>query len=51
MFGKAFTPFAKMQLHSARVSFDVFIDGQSELDLVCDSANLIDTREGIRHVS
>uniref|UniRef100_A0A183GJA7 BPI2 domain-containing protein n=1 Tax=Heligmosomoides polygyrus TaxID=6339 RepID=A0A183GJA7_HELPZ len=45
MFGKAFTPFAKMQLHSARVSFDVFIDGQSELDLVCDSANLIDTRE------
>ncbi|KAK6047981.1 hypothetical protein COOONC_14513, partial [Cooperia oncophora] len=34
-----------MQLHSARVSFDVFIDGQSELDLVCVSANLIDTRE------
>ncbi|WKX95651.1 hypothetical protein Q1695_012255 [Nippostrongylus brasiliensis] len=45
LFGKAFTPFAKMQLDSARVSFDVFIDGQSELDLVCDSANLIDTRE------
>ncbi|VDO43568.1 unnamed protein product, partial [Haemonchus placei] len=45
LFGKPFTPFAKMQLHSARVSFDVFIDGQSELDLVCESANLIDTRE------
>ncbi|VDM69166.1 unnamed protein product [Strongylus vulgaris] len=33
-----------MQLESARVSFDVFIDSQSELDLVCESTTLVDTR-------
>ncbi|RCN30341.1 hypothetical protein ANCCAN_23890 [Ancylostoma caninum] len=45
LFGKPFTPFAVMQLQSARVSFDVFIDGQSELDLVCESTHLLDTRK------
>ncbi|KAJ1353256.1 hypothetical protein KIN20_009850 [Parelaphostrongylus tenuis] len=46
VFGKAFTPFASVQLLSARISLDIFIDGQSELDLVCVDANLIDTRRG-----
>ncbi|EYC35202.1 hypothetical protein Y032_1116g3628, partial [Ancylostoma ceylanicum] len=45
LFGEPFTPFAVMQLQSARVSFDVFIDGQSELDLVCESTHLLDTRK------
>ncbi|VDM60896.1 unnamed protein product [Angiostrongylus costaricensis] len=46
LFGKAFTPFASVHLLTARISLDVFIDGQSELDLVCVDANLVDTRLG-----
>ncbi|KAK6738708.1 hypothetical protein RB195_020676 [Necator americanus] len=45
LFGQRFTPFAIMQLQSARVSFDVFIDGQSELDLVCEKSHLLDNRK------
>uniref|UniRef100_A0A1I7WZT8 BPI2 domain-containing protein n=1 Tax=Heterorhabditis bacteriophora TaxID=37862 RepID=A0A1I7WZT8_HETBA len=41
------------QLHSARVSFDIYIDGQSELDLICESSRLMDTRieESLSHYS
>ncbi|CAI5441534.1 unnamed protein product [Caenorhabditis angaria] len=36
--------FANIKLASSRISFDSFIDGQSELDLICDKVELIDTR-------
>ncbi|VDN27527.1 unnamed protein product [Gongylonema pulchrum] len=41
---QGFDPFASVRLNSARVSFDVFIDSQSELDLICENMELIDTR-------
>ncbi|CAB3411170.1 unnamed protein product [Caenorhabditis bovis] len=37
-------PFANVKFEDARVSFDAFIDGQSELDLICQKIELIDTR-------
>ncbi|PAV60084.1 hypothetical protein WR25_19570 isoform B [Diploscapter pachys] len=37
-------PFAEMQLVQARISFDSFIDGQSELDLICEQTGLTDKR-------
>uniref|UniRef100_A0A1I7VNQ7 Ricin B-type lectin domain-containing protein n=1 Tax=Loa loa TaxID=7209 RepID=A0A1I7VNQ7_LOALO len=39
-----FVPLARVKLISSRISFDVYIDNQSELDLICESAELIDTR-------
>lgn len=33
-----------MVLHSGRISFDAYIDDQSELDLICESTELIDSR-------
>ncbi|VDN01283.1 unnamed protein product [Thelazia callipaeda] len=41
---QGFTPFAGIKLNSSRISFDVYIDNQSELDLICESTELIDTR-------
>uniref|UniRef100_A0A915ASC0 Vacuolar protein sorting-associated protein 13D n=5 Tax=Parascaris univalens TaxID=6257 RepID=A0A915ASC0_PARUN len=43
-----FNPFATMRLNRSRISFDVFIDNQSELDLICESTELFDSRfEGL----
>ncbi|CAI2346071.1 unnamed protein product [Caenorhabditis sp. 36 PRJEB53466] len=36
-------PFANVKLESARISFDAFDDGQSELDLICEKVELMDT--------
>uniref|UniRef100_A0A8R1I7D5 Uncharacterized protein n=1 Tax=Caenorhabditis japonica TaxID=281687 RepID=A0A8R1I7D5_CAEJA len=36
-------PFANVKLESARISFDALDDGQSELDLICEKIELIDT--------
>ncbi|KHN80922.1 Vacuolar protein sorting-associated protein 13D [Toxocara canis] len=45
-----FNPFATMHLYRSRVSFDVFIDNQSELDLICESTELFDSRfDGLEH--
>lgn len=41
---QGFIPLAGVKLNSARISFDVFIDNQSEMDLICESTELVDTR-------
>lgn len=41
---KAFRPFGNAKLNRSRISFDACIDGQSELDLICDSLELTDMR-------
>ncbi|CAD6197787.1 unnamed protein product [Caenorhabditis auriculariae] len=47
MFSEQWSPFASVQFESSRVSFDVFVDGQSELDLICERTELIDMRHGL----
>ncbi|KAI6183494.1 hypothetical protein M3Y97_00495100 [Aphelenchoides bicaudatus] len=39
-----FDPFGVVVLHKARISFDAYIDNQSEFDLICESTELTDTR-------
>uniref|UniRef100_A0AAF5PWJ8 Ricin B-type lectin domain-containing protein n=2 Tax=Wuchereria bancrofti TaxID=6293 RepID=A0AAF5PWJ8_WUCBA len=41
---QGFVPLAGVKLNSSRISFDVYIDNQSELDLICESTELIDMR-------
>uniref|UniRef100_A0A915Q7J7 Vacuolar protein sorting-associated protein 13 VPS13 adaptor binding domain-containing protein n=1 Tax=Setaria digitata TaxID=48799 RepID=A0A915Q7J7_9BILA len=41
---QGFVPFAGVKLNSSHISFDIYIDSQSELDLICESTELIDTR-------
>lgn len=41
---QGFAPFASVKLNSSRISFDIYTDNQSELDLICESTELIDTR-------
>lgn len=36
--------FGKCIMHKARISFDAYVDNQSELDIICESSELIDTR-------
>lgn len=36
-------PFANVKLERARISFDAFEDSQSELDLICEKVELVDT--------
>ncbi|NP_001348705.1 Ricin B-type lectin domain-containing protein [Caenorhabditis elegans] len=36
-------PFANVKLERARISFDAFEDNQSELDLICERVELVDT--------
>lgn len=36
-------PFANVKLERARISFDSFEDSQSELDLICEKVELVDT--------
>lgn len=40
----SFVPFACVKLNRSRISFDIFIDNQSELDLICESTELHDSR-------
>ncbi|CAG9534944.1 unnamed protein product [Cercopithifilaria johnstoni] len=41
---QGFLPLVGVKLNSSRISFDVYIDNQSELDLICESTELIDTQ-------
>ncbi|VDK63042.1 unnamed protein product [Onchocerca ochengi] len=41
---QGFISFAGVKLNSSRILFDVYTDNQSELDLICESTELIDTR-------
>ncbi|CAI4229925.1 unnamed protein product [Auanema sp. JU1783] len=47
LFGNEYQDFGRMELRNAQVSFDVFIDGQNEFDLICQSTKLIDTRQKV----
>lgn len=40
-------PFANVKLESARISFNAFDDGQSELDLICEKIELVDTTSSV----
>ena len=40
----SYASFAEASLKKARISFDTFIDGQSELDVISESAELRDSR-------
>lgn len=42
--GTGHEPFARMELHQAKISFDSYIDGQFELYLICQSIVLFDSR-------
>lgn len=39
-----FQPFALAKLNTAHISFDAFIDNQSEFDFVCENSELYDIR-------
>ncbi|VDK48292.1 unnamed protein product [Anisakis simplex] len=41
---KKFEGFATMKLIRSRISFDCFVDNQSELDLICENIELLDSR-------
>ncbi|VDK72688.1 unnamed protein product [Litomosoides sigmodontis] len=41
---QGFVPLAGVKLSSSRISFDIYTDNQSELDLICESTELIDTQ-------
>ncbi|KAL3994358.1 hypothetical protein ACH3XW_21415 [Acanthocheilonema viteae] len=41
---QGFAPLVGVKLNSSRISFDVYINNQSELDLICESTELIDTQ-------
>uniref|UniRef100_A0A915ER72 Fragile site-associated protein C-terminal domain-containing protein n=1 Tax=Ditylenchus dipsaci TaxID=166011 RepID=A0A915ER72_9BILA len=40
-----FQPFAQMNLAKAKLSYDSYIDNQSEFDLICENTSLLDTRD------
>lgn len=42
--GTGHAPFARMELNQAKISFDLYIDGQYELYLICQSIVLFDSR-------
>lgn len=41
---QGFVPLAGVKLNSSRISFDIYTDNQSELDIICESTELIDTQ-------
>ena len=42
----SYMSFAEANLRKAQISFDIFVDGMSELDVISESTELIDTRIG-----